>query len=80
MDTLALNYNTLATTQPDGACEYDNAIVEWGDETSDLPEYYFTFDIPTSQLDKIRESYEIASAAWGNYGPLEYWIVGNDVT
>ena len=80
MDTLALNYNALATTQPDGACEYDNTIVEWGDETSDLPEYYFTFDVPTSQVDKIRESYEIASSAWGNYGPLEYWIVGNDVT
>jgi hypothetical protein len=26
MDTLALNYNVLATTQPDGACEY--AVVE----------------------------------------------------
>ena len=80
MDTLALNYNALATTQPDGACEYDNTIVEWGDETSDLPEYYFTLDVPTSQVDKIRESYEIASAAWGNYGPLEYWIIGNDVS
>ena len=28
----------------------------------------------------IREAYEISSAAWGNYGPLEYWIIGNDVT
>ena len=80
MDTLALNYNALATTQPDGACEYDNTIVEWGVETSNLPEYYFTFDVPTSQVDQIRESYEIASSAWGNYGPLEYWIIGNNVS
>ena len=26
MDTLALNYNVLATTQPDGACEYRTGI------------------------------------------------------
>ena len=68
MDTLALNYNALATSQPDGVCEYDNIIVEWGVETSDLPEYYFTSDVSTSQVDQIRESYEIASSAWGNYG------------
>jgi len=29
MDSLALNYNPLATTEPDGSCEYDNIIVEW---------------------------------------------------
>ena len=81
MDTLALNYNVLATTQPDGACEY-NVEDLWGVElpTSNFPEYYFTSDVPLSQVDKIRESYEIASTAWGNYGPLEYWIIGNDVT
>ena len=81
MDTLALNYNVLATTQPDGACEY-NVEDLWGVElpTSNFPEYYFTSDVPLSQVDIIRESYEIASTAWGNYGPLEYWIIGNDVT
>ncbi len=26
MDTLVLNYNVLATTQPDGACEYLTGI------------------------------------------------------
>ena len=58
-----------------------STVVEglWGVETSSLPEYYFTSDVPSSQVDIIRESYEIASAAWGNYGPLEYWIVGNEV-
>jgi hypothetical protein len=57
-------------------------IVEdfWGVEISNLPEYYFTSDVPVSQVDQIRESYEIASSAWGNYGPLEYWIIGNDVS
>ena len=58
------------------------SVVEdlWGVEISDLPEYYFTSDVPSNQVDIIREAYEISSAAWGNYGPLEYWIIGNDVT
>tara|TARA_B110000014_G_scaffold245599_1_gene217693 strand:- start:78 stop:1058 length:981 start_codon:yes stop_codon:yes gene_type:complete len=58
------------------------SVVEdlWGVEISDLPEYYFTSDVPSNQVDMIREAYEISSAAWGNYGPLEYWIIGNDVT
>jgi hypothetical protein len=58
------------------------SVVEglWGVETSDLPEYYFTSDVPANQVDMIREAYEISSASWGNYGPLEYWIIGNDVT
>ena len=52
----------------------------WGVEISNLPEYYFTSDVPISQVDKIRKGYEIASVAWGNYGPLEYWIIGNDIS
>ena len=58
------------------------SVVEdlWGVEISDLPEYYFTSDVPSNQVDMIREAYEISSAAWGNYGPLEYWIIGYDVT
>ena len=42
-------------------------IVEdlWGVEISDFPEYYFTSDVPASQAEKIKESYQIASATWG---------------
>ena len=80
MDTLALNYDELATTEPIGSCLYNMQDL-WGVvlPISNLPEYYFTSDVPISQVDIIRESYEIASAAWGNYGPLEYWIVGNNL-
>mgnify|MGYP003325577986 CR=1 FL=1 len=29
------------------------------------------------QIDLTKKWYEIASKAWGNYGPTEFWIVGN---
>ena len=42
----------------------------WGQETNDLPNYYKALDVPVSQMDQVIEYYEIASGAWGNYGPL----------
>jgi len=50
----------------------------WGQEIDDLPEYYKASDVSNSQVDQVIEYYEIASRAWGNYGPLEFWIVGTD--
>ena len=50
----------------------------WGQEIDDLPDYYKAFDVPVSQLDQVIEYYEIASGAWGNYGPLEFWVIGTD--
>jgi len=29
-------------------------------------------------MDQVIEYYEIASGAWGNYGPLEFWVIGTD--
>ena len=50
----------------------------WGQEIDDLPDYYKAFDVPASQMDQVIEYYEIASGAWGNYGPLEFWVIGTD--
>ena len=50
----------------------------WGQEIDDLPDYYKAFDVPVSQMDQVIEYYEIASGAWGNYGPLEFWVIGTD--
>ena len=50
----------------------------WGQEIDDLPEYYKAADVPNSQVDQVIKYYEIASTAWGNYGPLEFWIIGTD--
>jgi len=51
----------------------------WGQETDALPEYYFASDIGENQINRIIDFYTIASDAWGNYGPLEIWVVGTDV-
>lgn len=82
MDILALNYNPLATFEISESCVYETTGVGdlWGLETSDLPNYYFTSDVPQSQINTINENYNIASNAWGNFGPLEYWIIGNDIS
>ena len=42
-------------------------------------EYYAASDVPQTQVDLIKEWYSVATAAWGNYGPVEIWVVGNDV-
>ena len=64
------------------SCENEkiNTISEdlWGQEIDDLPDYYKAFDVPASQMDQVIEYYEIASGAWGNYGPLEFWVIGTD--
>ncbi len=58
----------------ESACE-----IIWGQETDAVPEYYFAGDIGANQIDQIIDYYTIASDAWGNYGPLEFWVVGTDV-
>jgi len=54
--------------------EQDN----WGVITTQKAEFYAARDVPRTQIDLTKEWYEIASNAWGNYGPLEFWIVGTN--
>ena len=49
----------------------------WGQVTTQYPEFYASKDVPKYQIDLTKKWYEIASKAWGNYGPTEFWIVGN---
>ena len=50
----------------------------WGQVTTQYPEFYASNDVPKYQIDLTKKWYEIASKAWGNYGPTEFWIVGSD--
>ena len=49
----------------------------WGQVTTQYPEFYASKDVPKYQIDLTKKWHEIASKAWGNYGPTEFWIVGN---
>ena len=51
----------------------------WGKITSHNAEFYASNDVPKDQIDLTKKWYEIATKAWGNYGPTEFWIVGNSV-
>ena len=50
----------------------------WGETTSQKAEFYAASDVARSQIELTRQLYEISSKAWGNYGPLEFWIVGTN--
>ena len=41
------------------------------------PMIYAASDVSQSTIDKTLKWYEIASSAWGEFGPAEIWIVGN---
>ena len=51
----------------------------WGRITSQNTEFYASNDVPKDQIDLTKKWYEIATRAWGNYGPTEFWIVGSSV-
>ena len=51
----------------------------WGKPTRTKAEFYAADDVPQSHIDLTRYWYEVASNEWGNFGPLEFWIVGSDV-
>ena len=52
---------------------------DWGKITNKKAEFYAASDVPKSQIELTKQWYEIASRTWGNYGPLEFWIVGKSV-
>ena len=61
-----------------GAIQIEVGRDSWGGGTSQKAEFYAASDVSRSQIELTRQWYEIASKAWGNYGPLEFWIVGTN--
>ena len=59
---------------------YDVCEIYWGEETGAVPEFYHSLDVDSIQINQVREYYNIAKNAWGNFGPLEFWIIGTDVS
>jgi hypothetical protein len=49
---------------------------DWGKPTNQKAEFYAASDVPKSQITLTKRWHEIAAKAWGNYGPLEFWVVG----
>ncbi|MBS1255878.1 MAG: hypothetical protein MAG581_01688 [Deltaproteobacteria bacterium] len=50
----------------------------WGKITDYSPEVFCAYDLSFSICDQITTALLAAAAEWGNYGPLEYWVLGTD--
>lgn len=49
----------------------------WGQITKEPAEFYAADDVSNFQINLTKKWYQIAAQAWGNYGPVEFWIVGS---
>ncbi|MBT7525101.1 MAG: hypothetical protein HN653_05445 [Candidatus Marinimicrobia bacterium] len=50
----------------------------WGVITTEKPRVFSASDVSQKTIDLTLEWYNIGAKAWGNYGPLEIWIVGSN--
>ena len=59
-------HGTLATAQ------------RWGQPFAGPPEVYATPDVSADTVELVKYWHGVAAEAWGNWGPLEIYIVGTD--
>ena len=65
-------------TQEEKIVVPDKSVNTWGKVFGTEPEFYFAEDVSKQQIDLTKKYYKIAAEHWGNYGPLEFWLVGNN--
>lgn len=51
----------------------------WGQITELAPEAFFAADLSEEVRDGLTQTLLAATKEWGNYGPLEYWVLGTDL-
>ena len=60
---------------PDGTQE----TIQWGAVTCAVPTVFKAADVSNETVNLTLEWYGIAAEEWGNYGPVELFIIGEDV-
>ena len=60
---------------PDGS----NESIQWGVPTCAEPTVFKASDVSNETLNLTLEWYRIATQEWGNFGPVEIFIIGEDV-
>lgn len=53
-------------------------LADWSKPISDPPQFFFADDVDETAREGMVEAMRVATEAWGNYGPLEYWVQGAD--
>jgi len=61
------------------ACAAPEAASPWTVADDVRPEFFFAEDVAPSVRAAMAETLDAGIGAWGNFGPIEYWVVGMDV-
>lgn len=69
------NTEEVEETSTDNQNEEGN---EWGQIIEALPETFFSADLSENVQNGVTNALLKATEYWGNYGPLEYWVMGID--
>ena len=78
-DTNQDNSTTTSSSAYDVVCpDGTNETIRWGRITCATPSVFWASDVPEEQVNLTLDWYNVAVAEWGNYGPVELFIVGND--
>jgi len=65
-------------TTSESSANKDTSAETWGQIIEARPEAFFAADLSDDVRNGITETLLVATAEWGNYGPLEYWVLGTD--
>ncbi len=55
-------------------------LVIYGEKLNIEPELFFSSDIPLASQEKFRNDLMLAVEEWGIYSPVEYWVLGQDIS
>ena len=62
----------------DGETCVEGETAPWGAIRCEPAETFFADDLSQAVRDGINQGLMHAANVWGNYGPLEYWVMGTD--
>ena len=51
----------------------------WGEIIETPPETFFAEDLSDDVRNGLADTLLVATTEWGNYGPLEFWVLGTDL-
>ena len=54
------------------------AVEQWGEIVDYSPEAFCAVDLDPLVCQEIARTLAVGTMEWGNYGPVEYWVVGID--
>ena len=66
-------------TTSESSANEDTVAETWGQIVEAPPETFYAADLSDDVRNGLTNTLLAATAEWGNYGPLEYWVLGTDL-